>query len=216
MIVGVPVALAAVTAAFWRGTGLVMSFVAFAFVSLQVLFLSIPFGFEFGPAVPLLAVVMLAALGWFGVHRLRNPVPQLAMAGAWHGARSLAADSASPFAEFSPPGASPPSPTASPVDVESVIGRWQFYCDATCRTVVLHFRDDGTYTQTVIDNRGDITPYPGGTWRLDGPDVEVTGYVAAGQESGLPMTWPMVDTPAGVRLYGGDPGAFFVMTRRSG
>jgi hypothetical protein len=97
-----------------------------------------------------------------------------------------------------------------------VVGRWQFYCDATCRTVVLQFRDDGTFAETVMDNRGDIIHHPGGTWRLDGANVEVTGYVAAGREDGQSITWSLVDTPAGVRLFGGDPGAFFVMTRRVG
>ena len=105
-------------------------------------------------------------------------------------------------------------PTSNAVTRDDVAGRWQFYSDAASKTVRLDFRPDGTYGQTIVDNRGQTTHCPGGTWTLFGPHVELTGYVSAREGTTESMTWWMVDGPAGLSLYGGDdPDSFFAMTR---
>ena len=95
-------------------------------------------------------------------------------------------------------------PTAKPVAVEDVVGRWQFYLDSASRTVIVEFRSDGTFAQTWVANQGGQRECPGGTWRIEGPMVHLAGYVTAAQGAGRPLTWWMIDTPSGLALFGGD------------
>lgn len=104
-------------------------------------------------------------------------------------------------------------PTAKPVGPDDLIGKWQFYLDDLSKTVTLHFHADGTYEQTMADLHGATTECPGGTWTLSGPNVELAGYVSARCGTTESMRWWMIDTPSGLRLFGGDdPESPFAMT----
>lgn len=104
-------------------------------------------------------------------------------------------------------------PTTKPVDAGDVAGPWRFYVDELARTVALDFKRDGSFSETIITNRGDVTECPGGTWRLDGPRIHVTGYVTARQGTSRECCWWAIDTPAGLAVFGGDePDSFFRMT----
>jgi hypothetical protein len=98
----------------------------------------------------------------------------------------------------------PTEPTARAVGPEDLMGRWQFYIDRASQTVSLDFRPDGTFAQTITANQGGIRECPGGTWRLDGACVNLTGYVTACDGESQPSAWWMIDTPTGLALYGGD------------
>lgn len=124
---------------------------------------------------------------------------------------------ASALADGFDPLPSPSGPTNRPVTADDLLGRWQFYVDSASRTVTLDFLPDGTFTQTIVANRGGTQECPGGTWGLDGASVHLTGYVTAGDGSPHPRTWQIVDTPFGPALYGGDgPDAktFFCIRRQ--
>jgi len=112
----------------------------------------------------------------------------------------------SPGRAVLPQGDSPFSlePTASPVGVENVAGRWQFYLDGLGKTVILDFKPDGSFAQAIVSNQGGPTQCPGGSWRLEGAMVRLDGYVTAGQGARESRSWWMVDTPSGLALYGGD------------
>ncbi len=96
------------------------------------------------------------------------------------------------------------APTAKPVGVESVAGRWQFYLDGLAKTVILDFRPDGSFAQAIAANEGGLEQCPGGSWRLEGATVHVDGYVTAAGGAREARAWWMVDTPSGLALYGGD------------
>lgn len=112
----------------------------------------------------------------------------------------------SPGRALLPQGDSPFSlePTARPVGVENVAGRWQFYLDGLSKTVILDFKPDGSFAQAIVPNQGGPTQCPGGSWRLEGPMVRLDGYVTAGQGARESRSWWMVDTPSGLALFGGD------------
>jgi hypothetical protein len=103
-------------------------------------------------------------------------------------------------------------PTRTPVDVADLVGPWRFYLDDATSTVVVDFKPDGTFTQTVVPNQGAIRQCPGGTWRLEGPLVHLTGYAAVREGTGPNQTWWMVDTSQGPALFGGET-TFFRMLR---
>lgn len=118
---------------------------------------------------------------------------------------------ASPFAE---PAAT--DPTSAAVGVEDVQGEWQFYLDEHSRTVTVDFKPDGTFSQTVKTNQGEATECSGGTWRLEGPVIRLSGYSTVRDGTSEDRTWWMIDTPAGLAIFGGDapqPEACFCMTR---
>lgn len=112
----------------------------------------------------------------------------------------------SPGRAVLPQGDSPFSlePTARPVGVENVAGRWQFYLDGLAKTVILDFQPDGSFAQAIAANEGGLEQCPGGSWRLEGAMVRVDGYVTAAQGARESRLWWMVDTPSGLALYGGD------------
>lgn len=110
----------------------------------------------------------------------------------------------------------PTGPTSTAVTAADLVGQWQVYLDNVCQTVRIEFQPDGTFTQTMIANQGNVQRCPGGTWSLEGALVRVTGYVATGDSAGRNLTWWLIDTPAGLALYGGESpnGPSFVWTRR--
>jgi hypothetical protein len=117
----------------------------------------------------------------------------------------------SPFAE-----PATTDPTAAPVGVDDVAGAWQFYLDEHSRTVAVDFKPDGTFSQTITTNWGEAAECPGGTWRLEGPMIHLSGYATVRQGTSVDRAWWMIDTPAGLAVFGGDdskPDAFFRMTR---
>jgi hypothetical protein len=95
-------------------------------------------------------------------------------------------------------------PTSKPVTADDLIGRWEFYVDRASVTMRLDLRPDGTFGQTMIFNRGGMRQCAGGTWKLEGPLVQLTGYHAAGDSAAQPRTWWMVDTQSGLALRGSD------------
>jgi hypothetical protein len=94
------------------------------------------------------------------------------------------------------------------------VGPWRFYLDEATSTVVVDFKADGTFSQTITTNRGEVKECPGGTWRLEGPLIRLSGYVAVQDGSGDERTWWMVDTAEGLAVFGGE-GTFFRMLRGS-
>lgn len=112
-----------------------------------------------------------------------------------------------PPARSSPPPPDPglvPTPATGPVTPQDLVGNWSFYLDDAAITVRLEFRPDGTFAQSLVDNRGERTPCPGGTWVLDGPHVVLTGYQSATAGTIERVRWLFADTPAGLALFGKD------------
>ncbi len=97
-----------------------------------------------------------------------------------------------------------PTPTARPITPQDLVGSWSFYLDDAAITVRLEFRPDGTFAQTLVNNRGERTHCPGGTWALDGPHVELAGYLSASTGTIERVRWLFADTPAGLSLFGKD------------
>lgn len=97
-----------------------------------------------------------------------------------------------------------PAPMSRPATPEDLVGEWFFYLDAVASTVKMEFRPDGSYAQTLVSNRGERTPCPGGTWALDGPRVELTGYRSAVAGTIEHVWWFFGDTPTGLGLFGKD------------
>ena len=103
---------------------------------------------------------MSVCLGWWGYRRQRSrpresPVEMLLAA--------LAA----------------PVPSPRALRPEDVLGPWQFYVDAATSMVIVDLHADGRYTQVIVGNRGEQSDCPGGTWTLEGPQVELTSYRSA-------------------------------------
>ena len=103
------------------------------------------------------------------------------------------------------------------MDTGDVVGRWQFYLDRLSRAVLIEFRPDGTFAQTILPNQGGAKNCPGGTWRLEGPRIHLDGYVTATEEAtNEARTWWVIDTTSGPALYGGDgiePSGCFCLQR---
>ena len=109
------------------------------------------------------------------------------------------------------------APTSKAVDTGDVVGRWQFYLDRLSCAVLIEFRPDGTFAQTILPNQGGAKNCPGGTWRLEGPRIHLDGYVTATEEAtNEARTWWVIDTTSGPALYGGDgiePSGCFCLQR---
>jgi hypothetical protein len=95
-------------------------------------------------------------------------------------------------------------PSRKSVRTGDLVGRWQFYLDDASQTVTVDFRPDGRFRQQIVANQGGIRGCPGGSWRLEGSLLHLTGYVPAGGNSGERRTWWFIDTPSGFALFGGD------------
>ena len=117
-------------------------------------------------------------------------------------------DDASP--RYAPPLST--DPTNKPVSVADVVGPWRFYLDEATSTVVVDFHADGTFAQTIASNRGEVKECPGGTWRLEGPLIQLSGYVTTKEGIAETRTWWMVDTSEGPAVFGGET-TFFRMLR---
>jgi hypothetical protein len=115
-----------------------------------------------GPGMVILAVGVVAsvALGWLG-YKLQRARPRRTSAEA------ILATLATPT----------PSPQA--LRPEDVIGPWQFYVDAATSTVTVELLPDGRYTQRILGNHGRTVDCPGGTWNLEGANVELNAYRSA-------------------------------------
>jgi hypothetical protein len=72
-----------------------------------------------------------------------------------------------------------PVPSHRGIQPKDVLGPWQFYVDSATSMVIVDLQADGRYTQVIIGNRGEQSDCPGGTWALDGPQVELTSYRSA-------------------------------------
>lgn len=97
-----------------------------------------------------------------------------------------------------------PGPTAKAVTARDVVGTWRFYVDAAGQTVDIVFREDGTFDQTVTHNRQGSHACPGGTWKLDGSYVELSGYRSAMGDTPRTMRWWIGDSAGGFILFGPD------------
>ena len=82
-----------------------------------------------------------------------------------------------------------PNPLARAVREEDVFGPWQFYVDAAASTVTVDLQAGGRYTQTIVPTCGERIDCPGGTWTLDGPYVDLTGYRSAVRETMHRVRW---------------------------
>lgn len=72
-----------------------------------------------------------------------------------------------------------PAPSARTLRPEDILGPWQFYVDAATSMVTVDLQADGHYTQVIVGNRGERQEGPGGTWTLEGAQVELSAYRSA-------------------------------------
>ncbi len=105
-------------------------------------------------------VAVCVSLGWWGYARQRrgpreSPVESLLA--------TLAA----------------PAPSGRTLRPEDVLGSWQFYVDAATSMVIVDLQPGGHYTQVIVGNRGERQEGPGGTWTLEGAQVELSAYRSA-------------------------------------
>jgi hypothetical protein len=115
-----------------------------------------------GPGTPafIAGVALSVCLGWWG-YRLQRSRPR-----GSSGAILLAMLAA-------------PAPSRRTLRPEDVLGPWQFYVAAAASMVTVDLQADGRYTQVIVGHRGERSDCPGGTWTLDGPQVELTSYRSA-------------------------------------
>jgi hypothetical protein len=115
-----------------------------------------------GPGVPAFVTGVAASvcLGWWG-YRLQRSRPRESPR-----ERLLATLAA-------------PVPSLRALRAEDVLGPWQFYVDAATSMVTVDLQPDGRYTQVIVGSRGERSDCPGGTWTLEGPQVELTSYRSA-------------------------------------
>jgi hypothetical protein len=130
-------------------------------------------------------VAASVCLGWWGYRlqrsRLRSSLGEL-----------LLATLATPV----------PSPRAlRPADV---VGPWQFYVDAAGSMVTVDLHPDGRYTQVIVGNRGERSDCPGGTWTLEGPQVELTSYRSAVRAETDRVRWLFGDWQKELVLFAKD------------
>lgn len=105
-------------------------------------------------------------------------------------------------------------PTERPVGKDAVLGRWSFYLDRVSKTVVLEFRPDGTFVQSIRPNQGEIQDCQGGTWRQEGSLIHLDGYVAAADGQPCSPTWWLIESPGELQIFGGDdPEHMFALHR---
>ena len=103
------------------------------------------------------------------------------------------------------PGALPGRAT-SPVSTKDLVGRWAYDGDYEETSVIIEFRPDGSFEQTLSPKSG-VARVQKGTWTLDGPSVHLDDVLM----SNLGKAWTPEDThfwftdEAGyLELYGGD------------
>lgn len=123
-----------------------------------------------GPAVVVLGVTASVGLGWWG-YKLQCRPPR---------------DSS---AEILLATLAEPAPLARAIRPEEVLGMWQFYVDAAASTITVDLHDDGRYTQVINRNCGEQIDCPGGTWTLDGANLELTSYRSALRSTIQSVRW---------------------------
>lgn len=139
---------------------------------------------ELGPAPIAIGLTGLAALGWWGFAN-RHQTPQ---------SRS----------KIPRPVLRAPTPVARPVAPGELAGVWQFYLDAASSTIRIDFRDDGTFSQAITDNRGNARQYSGGRWTQTGPALVLDGYRSASLDATGSVQWFIGDAPHGLVLFATD------------
>lgn len=82
-----------------------------------------------------------------------------------------------------------PIPSNREISPEDVLGTWQFYVDDAMRTVTIDLRADHRYEQMLVSNQGERVDAPGGTWKLDGPYLELSSYRSAAREATQCIRW---------------------------
>lgn len=109
-----------------------------------------------------------------------------------------------------------PGPTSKVVTAADLVGAWRMDLTGPARTVTITFDPGGTYAEAISQGGGPVRECPGGTWRLEGPYVDLKGYVSAGTGETFPTRWYFVGDPP--FLFGGDhpdPDSFWPMTKVS-
>lgn len=98
-----------------------------------------------------------------------------------------------------------PAPTSKPVTPLDVAGTWRLDLDSPKATVLLDFRPDGTFTETISRPEGPAQACPGGRWSVRGPYVDLANYASvSGLHTGS-ISWYVIDQIGGGRaLFGGD------------
>ncbi|MBL9167471.1 MAG: hypothetical protein JNN07_06990 [Verrucomicrobiales bacterium] len=105
-----------------------------------------------------------------------------------------------------------PSPTRQPVTTNDVIGVWSFTEDYSKTTVFLTFMPSGVFTQQVVATTQTNTGV--GNWTLDGPNLQLTGFLAQTGFGWKPdsIRWYFIDgDKRKLEIFGGafpDPDAF--------
>jgi hypothetical protein len=69
-----------------------------------------------------------------------------------------------------------PTPAEREIPWEDVLGAWRFYVDAAMCMVTIELQPDGRYRQRGINHVGGSAEYSSGTWKLDGPYLELSNY----------------------------------------
>lgn len=196
MLLGYPVALISVAVAFAHGGGRLYAYAAYLLVAVPGIFFTIVLSGQFGPIPLAVGIPGFVGLGYFG-YLTRHRSPPRKIRKAW------------PELAFTP------GPTGKTVTARDVMGAWRFYVDAAGRTVDIVFREDGTFTQTVTHNREGTRVCPGGTWKLDGPHVELNSYQSVQWAESCTVSWWLGDTADGFALFGPDHPALGIAYRIS-
>jgi hypothetical protein len=185
MLIGYPVALGSVGFAFHRGGGRLFALLAYVLVAFPAILITIAISSDAG-FIPLgIGIAGVVGLGYYGyVTRHRTPDRRVRRLRSY----------------FVPPR----GPTAKAVTAADVVGAWQFYVDAASQTVDIVFHEDGTFTQVLTHNRGGRTVCPGGTWKLDGPYVELSSYRTARGGALGSVRWWLGDSGEFLDLFGPD------------
>ncbi len=140
-----------------------------------------------GPRTPVfvVSVAVSVCLGWWG-YRMQRSRPRESPE------KRLLAMLAAPV------------PSPRPLRPEDVLGPWQFYVDAATSMVTVDLQADGRYTQVIVGDRGERSDCPGGTWTLDGPQVELTSYRSAARALTDRVRWLFGDWQKELVLFAKD------------
>jgi hypothetical protein len=187
-LASIPLAVAAIAYAFYHGGRKMLAWIAWFLLTAQLSFVAIGMAVSMPEGrwiAPTIDIFVVGSLAWWGIaNRHRRPAGQR---------------SREPRRQW----VESPVPTAITVTPEEAVGAWQFYVDAASSTVTLELRRDGTFGQSIVDNRGERRECQGGTWRLDGAWLDLDGYRAL---SGMlqQARWFFGDTPGGRCLFVND------------
>jgi hypothetical protein len=97
-----------------------------------------------------------------------------------------------------------PVPSTRVLQPADVAGPWQFYVDAAASTVTIDLQPDGRYGQTIVGNSGEQIDGPGGTWSLDGANLDLSDYRSATRKDIAPVRWVFGDSEGDLILFASD------------